>query len=142
MWVSRGHVHVGERAVGTYTCGCGFGSQRGQVAFPSALHLIPLGQNLSLNLALTIFWLCWQLESPSDPVSASSAGTGIKGMHGHAQFSSLQMCILLLEQQVCFFCLLGFCFGHKVSLCSPGCPGTNSVDQTQTEMPLSLPPEY
>jgi hypothetical protein len=27
------------------------------------------------------------------------------------------------------FCLVLFCFRDRVSLCSPGCPGTHSVDQ-------------
>jgi hypothetical protein len=39
-----------------------------------------------------------------------------------------------------------FCFGDRVSLCSPGCPGTHSVDQAGlqvelTEIHLSLPPK-
>jgi hypothetical protein len=36
-----------------------------------------------------------------------------------------------------FFCLFGFCFcffQDRVSLCSPGCPGTNSVDQAGLEL--------
>jgi hypothetical protein len=32
---------------------------------------------------------------------------------------------------VCFFCLV---FRDRVSLCSPGCPGTHSVDQAGLEL--------
>jgi hypothetical protein len=42
---------------------------------------------------------------------------------------------------VCLFCGLGFfgfffvcLFGFLVSLCSPGCPGTHSVDQAGLEL--------
>jgi hypothetical protein len=46
----------------------------------------------------------------------------------------------------CFvlFCFVLFCFvWARVSLCSPGCPGTQSVDQTGLELSnlLPLPPE-
>jgi hypothetical protein len=36
-----------------------------------------------------------------------------------------------------FVCLVGFCFlffRDRVSLCSPGCPGTHSVDQAGLEL--------
>jgi hypothetical protein len=42
-----------------------------------------------------------------------------------------------------FSSLLFFIFRDRVSLCSPGCPGTHSVDQAGlelTEMHLPLPP--
>jgi hypothetical protein len=40
---------------------------------------------------------------------------------------------------VCFFFFFFF-FKDKVSLCSPGCPGTHDVDQADLELrdPLSL----
>jgi hypothetical protein len=40
-----------------------------------------------------------------------------------------------------FFICLFFCFFETVSLCSPGCPGTHSVDQTGLEICLPLPPK-
>jgi hypothetical protein len=39
-----------------------------------------------------------------------------------------------------FFFFLVFCFGDRVSLCSPGCPGTHSVDQAGLE--LRNPPAF
>jgi hypothetical protein len=33
-----------------------------------------------------------------------------------------------------FVCLFLFVFGDRVSLCSPGCPGTHSVDQANPEL--------
>jgi hypothetical protein len=33
-----------------------------------------------------------------------------------------------------FVCLFCFFFGDRVSLCSSGCPGTNSVDQAGLEL--------
>ena len=33
-----------------------------------------------------------------------------------------------------FFCFVLFCFGDKVSLCSPSCLGTHSVDQAGLEL--------
>jgi hypothetical protein len=35
---------------------------------------------------------------------------------------------------VWFGCLFGWFFWDRVSLCSPGCPGTHSVDQTGLEL--------
>jgi hypothetical protein len=32
------------------------------------------------------------------------------------------------------FCFVLFCFRDRVSLCSPGCPGTHSVDQAGLEL--------
>jgi hypothetical protein len=46
--------------------------------------------------------------------------------------------------QAVFFCLFVFCFfvfRDRVSLCSPGCPGTHSVDQAGLEICLPLPPK-
>jgi hypothetical protein len=34
----------------------------------------------------------------------------------------------------CFFFLFVFVFRDRVSLCSPGCPGTHSVDQVGLEL--------
>jgi hypothetical protein len=34
----------------------------------------------------------------------------------------------------CFFVCFCFCFRDRVSLCSPGCPGTHSVDQAGFEL--------
>jgi hypothetical protein len=36
----------------------------------------------------------------------------------------------------CFvlFCFVLFCFQDRVSLCSPGCPGTHFVDQAGLEL--------
>jgi hypothetical protein len=33
-----------------------------------------------------------------------------------------------------FFCFVLFFFWDRVSLCSPGCPGTHSVDQAGLEL--------
>jgi hypothetical protein len=33
-----------------------------------------------------------------------------------------------------FFVVVLFCFRDRVSLCSPGCPGTHSVDQAGLEV--------
>jgi hypothetical protein len=38
------------------------------------------------------------------------------------------LCLLL------FVCFVLFCFRDRVSLCSPGCPGTHSVDQVGLEL--------
>ena len=32
------------------------------------------------------------------------------------------------------FCFVLFCFQDKVTLCSPGCPGTHSADQASLEL--------
>jgi hypothetical protein len=52
--------------------------------------------------------------------------------------------LLLLLVFVLFVCLfVCFVFQDRVSLCSPGCPGTHSVDQDGLELrnTLPLPPE-
>ena len=46
------------------------------------------------------------------------------------------------EQQGILLCFVLFCFQDRVSLCSPKCPGTHSVDQAGlelTEIHLPLP---
>ena len=43
--------------------------------------------------------------------------------------------VLVLFFFVCLFvCFILFCFQDRVSLCSPGCPGAHSVDQTSLEL--------
>ena len=64
---------------------------------------------------------CWEM----DPRSSGRAGTAVN-----------------LNPLSSVFC---FCFGDRVSQCSPGYPGTHSVDQAGLrfiEICLSLPPEY
>jgi hypothetical protein len=48
------------------------------------------------------------------------------------QISSELSCFAL-EHYFCF-CFLFFVFRDRVSLCSPGCPGTHSVDQAGLEL--------
>jgi hypothetical protein len=46
---------------------------------------------------------------------------------------------ILLLKELYLFCLF---FQDRVSLCSPGCPGTHFVDQaSNSEIRLPLPPE-
>jgi hypothetical protein len=52
-------------------------------------------------------------------------------------------CIRSQDEEFCLFVCLFVCFQVRVSLCSPGCPGTHSVDQAglNSEIHLSLPPK-
>jgi hypothetical protein len=54
-------------------------------------------------------------------------------------FKTRSLCRFLF---VCLFFVL-FCFFDRVSLCSPGCPGTHFVDQAGLELRnhLPLPPK-
>jgi hypothetical protein len=38
------------------------------------------------------------------------------------------------DQMIFLFCFVFFVFQDRVSLCSPGCPGTHSVDQAGLEL--------
>ena len=59
----------------------------------------------------------------------------ILGIHIFKQYP------LLVKLPVNTFCCCLFVFGDRVSLCSPGCPGTHSVDQADLKLrdsPASL----
>ena len=44
-------------------------------------------------------------------------------------FNQVLFCFVLL-----FYCFVLFCFRDRVSVCSPGCPGTHSVEQASFEL--------
>jgi hypothetical protein len=44
--------------------------------------------------------------------------------------TQVSKCLHLLSQQVILF----WCFGHRVSLCSPDCPGSHTIDQASLKL--------
>jgi hypothetical protein len=47
------------------------------------------------------------------------------------------LCVFMVCLFVCLFVFIFLVFRDRVSLCSPGCPGTHSVDQTGLELKKS-----
>jgi hypothetical protein len=73
---------------------------------------------------LSLQWTLWNYGrvggQPADFTACESQGSGL---------SSVKESFLF----VCLFCFVLF-FWDRVSLCSPGCPGTHSVDQAGLEL--------
>jgi hypothetical protein len=62
-------------------------------------------------------------------------------LEGFRRWWGILVFLVLLFQLFFLFCFLFF--GDRVSLCSPGCPGTHFVDQAGLELknpPASAPP--
>jgi hypothetical protein len=57
-----------------------------------------------------------------------------KSVLRHQQIVLFAHLHMLSEFGHCSFCFCFCFFGDRVSLCSPGCPGTHSVDQAGLEL--------
>jgi hypothetical protein len=65
-------------------------------------------------------------SSKAASINAVTSATGKHSLASHADPKRLNF--------VCFLNLFYFCFPYRFSLCSPGCPGTHSVDQASLKL--------
>ena len=76
-------------------------------------------------------WMLLQKQSSGLPPERTEWSGARRGFHSCAQCTLTQCAHGHPESRVLFLCSV---FRDRVSLCSPGCPGTHSVDQAGLEL--------